>query len=136
MWLHENKTFDPDYEAIDKKYYGFVYLIENLENGKKYVGKKLFHHKKILPANKTRKRRKRVLIESDWRNYYGSSESLHSDLELYGKQAFRRTILHFCRSKGECSYLEAKEQFERKVLEDNSYYNSWISVKVHRKHLG
>lgn len=134
MWLFEGKTYDPEYEKT-QEYYGFVYCIENTINGRKYIGKKLFHHKKILPVTKTRKRRRRVLVESDWRNYYGSSDELKADIEKYGAESFTRTILHFCLSKGDCSYMEAKEQIERDVLRDDMYYNSWISLKVHRRHL-
>lgn len=130
-WLYEGKEYDPG-ELDPKKVYGFVYLIENLETGKKYIGKKFLFASKTRQVNKKKKRYK---SESDWRDYYGSSESLLEDIKTLGKDKFRRTILHLCASKAECSYLEAKEQFERGVLLSDNYYNSWISVRVRKAHL-
>lgn len=116
-------------------YYGFVYLIENLVNGRKYIGKKFFYRRKILPVTKTRKRRKRLLVESDWKDYYGSSDELFKDIEEHGTHKFKRTILHLCKNKAECAYLEAYEQFVRGVLLSDDYYNGWISIKVRGSHL-
>jgi YHS domain-containing protein len=130
-WLYEGKPYEPE-ELDPKKIYGFVYLIENLETGKKYIGKKLLFASKTRQVNKKKKRYK---AESDWKTYYGSSESLLEDVKTFGKDKFRRTILHLCASKAECSYLEAKEQFEREVLLSDNYYNSWISVRVRQAHL-
>lgn len=122
MWFYNNEVFtDPG------NYYGFVYLIENLTDGKKYIGKKLF----IFTKTKTVKgKRKKIKTESDWRTYWSSSDELKSDVEKYGEQNFRRTILHLCMNKGTCNYLEAREQFERRVLESSEYYNGWISCKI------
>ena len=74
-------------------------------------------------------------IESDWRDYWGSSKELLADIERLGKQHFRREILHFCKSKAECSYIEAKEQFIRGALEKSEYYNGHIMVRVHKNHI-
>jgi len=131
-WFYNGEPYEPA-EALDpKKIYGFVYLIENLETGRKYIGKKFFWMSKTRQVNKKKKRYK---AEGDWRDYYGSSESLLLDVEKYGKEKFSRTILHLCRSKGECSYLEAKEQFDRNVLLTDDYYNSWISVRIRANHV-
>ena len=130
-WMYKGKEYDPG-ELDPKEVYGFVYLIENLETGKKYIGKKLLFASKTRQVNKKKKRYK---AESDWKTYYGSSETLLEDIKTLGKDKFCRTILHLCASKAECSYLEAKEQFERNVLLSNNYYNSWISVRVRKAHL-
>ena len=130
-WLYEGKEYDPG-ELDPKKVYGFVYVIENLETGKKYIGKKLLFASKTRQVNKKKKRYK---AESDWRDYYGSSEALLEDIKTLGKDKFSRTILHLCSSKAECSYLEAWEQFNRNVLLSDNYYNSWISVRVRKAHL-
>lgn len=130
-WLYEGKAYEPE-ELDPKKIYGFVYLIENLENGKKYIGKKFLFASKTRQVNKKKKRYK---AESDWRDYYGSSETLLEDVQKLGKDKFRRTILHLCATKAECGYLEAKEQFDRNVLLSEEYYNSWISVRVRKAHL-
>ena len=64
-----------------------------------------------------------------------SNEELQKDVTLYGEDKFKREILHLCKSKGECSYLEAKEQFAHKVMESDEYYNSWIMVRVRKSHI-
>lgn len=133
-WHYNNKQFDPDQETLDR-YVGFVYMITEKETDMKYVGKKLFHRTKILPATKTRKRRKKTLVESDWRTYYGSSEKVTESLNSKGESAFHREILRLCESKGECSYFEAKEQFDRDVLLREDYYNGIINCRINAKHL-
>lgn len=130
-WLYEGKPYEPE-ELDPKKIYGFVYLIENLETSKKYIGKKLLFSSKTRQVNKKKKRYK---AESDWKSYYGSSESLLKDVAKFGKDKFKRTILYLCATRAECSYLEAREQFERGVLLSDNYYNSWISVRVRQAHL-
>lgn len=128
-WLYNGEVFDTD--KIDK-YYGFVYLITNKTTNKKYVGKKFFFSTKRKQVNK---KKKRILVESDWKSYYGSNDQLNNDVELYGTDSFERKILHLCSTKGQCSYYEAKEQFAVDCLRSEEYYNTWIQVKVHRKHL-
>lgn len=134
-WLYEGAEYELPENTDHSDIYGFVYLITNIENGRKYIGKKFFWRKKILPVTKTRKRRKHTQVESDWKSYYGSSEELNSDIEKYGKDNFRREILHICKTKGECGYLEAKEQFVRDALLTDEYYNTWIQVRVRKNHI-
>jgi len=109
---------------------GFVYLITNLTNNKKYIGKKLAKFKTSKPPLKGRKNRRRGHKESDWREYWGSSDKLQADVEALGEDKFSREILHLCPSRGVLSYLEAKEQFDRRVLETDEYYNGIINVRV------
>jgi hypothetical protein len=133
-WLYNNKPYTP--EGLDPKdIHGFVYEIEDLDNGKKYIGKKSFWATKTLPVTKTRKRKKRLKVESDWRDYYGSSETLKEEVSTRGTERFKRTILRLCKTKSECSYYEAKYQFETDALISDEYYNDWISVRVRRAHL-
>jgi hypothetical protein len=130
-WLLEDKIYSP--ELLDhKEVYGFVYLIENLINGRKYIGKKFFWSAKTRQVNKKKKRYK---AESDWKDYYGSSAELLGEISNIGKESFKRTILHICKTKAECAYLELKEQIERNVLLSDEYYNAWIQVKVRKSHL-
>jgi len=131
MWLHHDSPFEP-IELDPKKIYGFVYLIENLVNGRKYVGKKLFFFKGFKTV---KKKKKRILVESDWKTYYGSSNALQKDINEIGKINFRRVILHLCTSKSECSYLEMKEQVERNAILSDGYYNDQIRVRVTRVQL-
>ena len=130
-WLYEGKQFD--HELDHKAIYGFVYLITNKLNGRKYIGKKFFWSKGHRMVNK---KRKRILKESDWKKYFGSNKPLQEDVKKYGPENFEREILHLCSSKSECAYLEAYEQFVRHVLMDDNYYNEWISFKLASKHLG
>ena len=109
---------------------GFVYLITNLTNDKKYIGKKLARFKKTKPPLKGKKNKRRSTIESDWRDYWGSSDRLNEDVALLGPSNFTREILYYCTSRSELSYLEAREQFDRKVLETDEYYNGIINVRV------
>lgn len=136
-WYYEEKQI----EELPEDCVGFVYLITNKTNNRKYVGKKLakFSRTKIKTVtlkNGTKKKKKiRSKIDSDWLEYYGSSIELNKDVELHGKENFTREILYLCKSKAECSYIEAREQFSRKVLETDDYYNGQISVRVHGSHI-
>lgn len=132
-WVFLDKEFD----MVPEGYYSFVYLIVNRVTGNRYIGKKLFWFKgkkKVLMKN-GKKKSKKCLVESDWKDYFGSSEQFNKDLEQYGKENFDRIILHLCRSKAEASYLEAHEQFSRGVLLDESYANQWIMVRVRKEHI-
>ena len=115
------------------EYYAFVYCITNLLSGRQYIGKKFFYSSKRKQVNKVRKSYK---VESDWKDYWSSSDELKADVQTLGAENFKREIIHLCRNKGTANYLEAKEQFVRQVLEDkDKWYNSWIQVKVHKSHL-
>lgn len=134
-WLYKDTEFKLDEDSNPKDVYGFVYLITNLVTGQMYVGKKWFWKTKTLPITKTRKRRKKLLVESDWKTYYGSNDRLNADVEKLGAENFKREILHLCKSKGDCSYMEAKEQFERDVLLTETYYNGIIACKISGTHV-
>ena len=109
---------------------GFVYIITNITNNKKYIGKKLAKFRTTKPPLKGRKNKRRSTKESDWKTYWGSSDTLNADVQELGPDNFTREILYFCTGRGEMSYLEAREQFERKVLETDEYYNGIINVRV------
>jgi|TARA_B100001093_G_scaffold186882_1_gene179461 hypothetical protein len=108
----------------------FVYLITNLTNDRKYVGKKLAKFKTTKPPLKGKKNKRRGYKESDWRTYWGSSDHLNNDVAELGEEKFKREILYYCPSRGVASYIEAREQFERRVLETDDYYNGIINVRV------
>jgi hypothetical protein len=128
-WLYEGQAVDSE---ILEEYFGFVYNITNLVNNKRYIGKKLLKRTK---TKQVKGKKKRSLVESDWKAYYGSNKELQDDVSNLGAENFKREILRLCKSKGECNYFEAKYQFELQVLESEDYYNSWIQVKVHKSHL-
>ena len=136
-WLFENSLV----ETLPKDCVGFVYLITNKLSGRKYVGKKLAKFSKTsyrvvkLKNGNKKKKKIRSKIDSDWQEYYGSSPELTRDVVALGTENFTREILYYCRSKSECSYIEAREQFSRKVLETDEYYNGHIQVRVHGSHI-
>jgi hypothetical protein len=117
-------------KEISDEYEGFVYLITNLKTNQKYVGKKLAKFKTTKPPLKGKKNKRRGYKESDWRDYWGSSDRLNEDVKNLGEKNFTREILYFCRSRAEMSYIEAREQFDRRVLETDEYYNGIINVRV------
>ena len=125
-WNYQGKTI----ETLPEDCEGFVYLITNTTNGKMYVGKKLAKFKKTRPPLKGRINKRRSKVESDWRDYWGSNDHLIADVAELGEDKFIREILYICKSRGVMSYLEAREQFERRVLESDQYYNGIINVRV------
>jgi hypothetical protein len=126
QWTFQNQIID----EIPEGYIGFVYIITNKITGQKYIGKKLAQFKRTKPPLKGKKLKRRSVVESDWREYYGSSDRLNADVQSLGPENFTREILYLCKSKAELSYLEAREQFERRVLETDDYYNGIINVRV------
>ena len=129
-WLYQGIKFEPPKEFNPDVWYGFVYCIRNRANARQYIGKKFFWKAKTLPITKKRKRRQRLKVESDWRTYYGSNKHLQNDVETMGEDFFHREIIHLCKSKGECAYLETKEQFAREVLLSEKYYNGIINCRI------
>lgn len=136
-WYYQNTLV----EALPEDCVGFVYLITNTTNGRKYVGKKLAKFSKtkyrVVKLKNGSKKKKKIKekVDSDWQEYYGSSPELTADILKLGAENFTREILYYCRSKAECSYIEAREQFSRRVLESNDYYNGHIQVRVHGSHI-
>jgi hypothetical protein len=132
---------DTPVETLPEECVGFVYLITNNLSGRKYIGKKLAKFSKttlktVKQKNGIKKKKKvRSKVDSDWREYYGSSPELSRDIQQLGTENFTRQILYYCKSKSECSYIEAREQFSRQVLESNDYYNGHIQVRVHGSHI-
>ena len=137
MWTYKGT----EVVALPEDCIGFVYIIVNVLTGRKYIGKKLAKFSKttyrIVKQKNGIKKKKRIKskIESDWQQYTGSNIELNKDIEELGIENFTREILYYCRSKAECSYVEAREQFSRRVLESDDYYNGHIQVRVHGSHI-
>ena len=137
VWLYENTQI----EMLPDDCVGFVYLITNNLTGRRYIGKKLAKFSKTsykvvkLKNGNKKKKRIRSKIDSDWQLYYGSNTELNKDIERLGAENFTREILFYCRSKAECSYIEAREQFRHQVLESDDYYNGQIVCRIHGSHI-
>ena len=137
VWLYENTQI----EALPEDCVGFVYLITNKLSGRKYIGKKLAKFSKTsykvvkLKNGNKKKKRIRSKIDSDWQTYFGSNDQLNKDISELGSDNFTREILFYCTSKAACSYIEAREQFNHRVLESDDYYNGQIVCRIHGSHI-
>lgn len=133
MWYYQGIEFTSD---MIQDYVGFVYCITDLENGKKYIGKKTLISKRKLPPLKGKSRKRTKIFESDWQDYFGSNEEVKQLVENFGHNRFKREILRLCKSKGELNYWEAKIQFDLDVLlKPDIYYNGIIQCRINRSHL-
>ena len=133
VWLKEGEPWNPTEDEL-RNWQGFVYLITD-ESGRMYVGQKSLWKKVTRPPLKGRRNKRRSIAESDWRTYVGSSPAVKEMVEERGIQSLRREILHLGKTKGDLSYLETKEQFDRGVLFDDNYYNEVVNCRIHMKHL-
>lgn len=125
----------PVTDQMTEGFVGFVYVIRNTVNDRKYIGKKKLIRKVTKPPLKGTKRKRRSIVESDWREYFGSNDDLLADVSSLGSDKFERKILRFCKSLGEMSYFEAKFQFSTDAILSDTYYNKWISARVRADHM-
>ena len=133
-WLYKGTTFTSDNIG---NFFGYVYRITNIQNGRQYIGRKYFYQKRKPKGGK-----RRVTSESDWKRYYGSSDELKQDVKEYGKDNFRREIISLHETLGKVNYEETKQLFLHNVLmealDDGTpmYYNSNILGRYMRKDYG
>ena len=116
-------------ENFQSESFGFIYLITNLKNNRKYIGKKQLQFKKKRKL-KSRKNSKITFSESDWKTYTGSCRELNEDIIKFGKENFKFEILRFCKSKWELAYEEIKLQIQNEVIKNPEYYNGIINVRI------
>lgn len=129
-WLHNSLPV----EEIDiKQYPAFVYRITNLLDGRFYIGYKQTSFSK---TKQVKGKKKKSMVESDWRDYWSSSDELKADVARLGEVNFKREILYFCNSKSMASYLELREQIDCRVMENpDTTYNGIVNARVSRMHL-
>jgi hypothetical protein len=132
MWHYKGEEFTS--ADIDDNI-GFVYELVDNENGKMYIGKKFFWSTRRLPPLKGKNRKRKVVKESDWKTYMSSSNEVIELFENHGFDRFTRNIIHLCKTRGQLSYMELKEQMDRRVLESDDYYNGIIQCRIHKKHV-
>lgn len=126
-WLYRGKTITT-LADMPMSATGFVYIITR--NEKFYIGKKTLYFKKTMPPLKGRVNKRRIRVESDWANYWGSSENLLKDIKIHGAHQFTREIIEYHETKGSLSYAEAKMQFQMNAIYDKDCYNQIINVRL------
>ena len=130
-WFYHNTAEEFKEEHIADNI-GYVYIITSIQTGKKYIGKKLFTK---AGYRQIKGKKKKIRKASDWLNYWGSNEELQKEVIKNGENQYTREILHLCRTRSECSYRETYEIFLRNALLTDSYYNKWVSCKIHKTHV-
>ena len=129
-WTYQGSTFTSD---DIKDFFGYVYRITNIQNGRQYIGRKYFTQRR-----KPRGGKRKVTSESDWKNYYGSSAELKADVKSLGKSNFKREIISLHTTLGKVNYEETRQLFLNNVLTEHidgtpAYYNSNILGRYMKK---
>ena len=127
-WIYEKEPLT----EIPEGMIGFVYMITNQANGMKYIGKKNFYFSK---TKQVKGKKKRIKVESDWKEYYGSNKALVEHVSLFGDNKFVREIIHLCKTKGEMTYYETKHIFATDAVISEKYYNDWVMCRVRKNHI-
>jgi hypothetical protein len=131
VWFYYNTA--EEFKLDDAEgYFGFVYLITHNLTGKKYIGKKFFTK---AGTRQIKGKKKKIRKSSDWETYWGSNTELQAEVTKNGEEQYTREILHLCKSRSECSYMETFEIFNRHALLSESYYNAWVTCKIHKSHV-
>jgi len=134
MWFYKDRVID-NIEDMPKGTFGFIYEVQHIPTGRRYIGKKVLEFNRTLPPLKGTKRKRKVVKESDWKTYYGSHKEIKDLIKENKQDEFRREILMYVPSKKLLTYYETKFLFIKEVLEPNgnSYINDNILAKFYRK---
>ena len=131
-WYYHNEIFTEEQIGT---YTGYIYLITELDTGKRYVGQKVFFNKVSKKPLKGKKNRRISKKYSDWQDYFGSNEELKQAVIDKGRDNYRREIIHLCKAKSEMNYLELYEIVTRHALLSEDYFNSWVSTRINKNQL-
>lgn len=142
QWQYKGQPMT-SHEEFPENTFSFVYKITRKSDGKFYVGKKLVYFTKTkqktvtLKNGKKKVKKIKTLVPSDWLTYWGSSTDLQKDVAELGEDAFTREIVEFCWSKSHASYVEAKLQFDLRVMEISydETYNGIVNMRVAKAHV-
>lgn len=126
--INKNITVPEDFE--ENIPFGFVYRIENKQTGKFYIGQKKIIKVEKRPPLKGKVRKRKIIKQSDWKTYCGSSNELKKDISDLGKDNFKFEIIRFCDCKWEMTYWELYHQMENHVLFREDSYNGIINVRI------
>ena len=133
QWLWEGNHIKD--EEIPESAVGFIYMIEHIPTGKYYIGKKNLKAKRTLPPLKGKKRKRKVIKESDWKKYMSSNQWIKEEVSNGGEENFKKKILQFCYSAKALTYYELYWQFKYNVLADENSLNDNLLGKFFRKDL-
>jgi hypothetical protein len=128
-WLYNGEVLESEHI---ENYVGMVYLLENTRTDMFYVGKKFFWTTK---PKMVKGKKKKIRCESDWKKYYGSNKILQEEINEYGIDIVRRSVILLCSTKTQCAYYEMKEQIDRNAIISDKFYNSFIGGKINGKFL-
>lgn len=128
-WLYKNQPFTSD---LAQGYYGFIYQITNKLDGKKYIGRKYLTQAATKQVNG---KKKKIRKESNWENYWSSSDILKEQVKQLGEDNFTREVLYLCKTRSECNYMETREIFLKNALLSDDFIKAWVSCKIHKAHV-
>jgi len=136
-WIYKGEPLTQADIGDDHKtcpHYSFVYVITNMVNGRKYVGKKSLWSQRTLPPLKGQTRKRKVVKPSDWEKYYGSCKPLLADIKEFGKESFHREIVELYPDKREANFNELRYQILWNVLDevDENGNRIWYNENIDR----
>lgn len=127
MWLYNDSELK--LEDIPEKAIGFIYRINNITNGKWYLGRKLLTKAATKTVNG---KKKKIRKPSDWESYWSSSPYLIDVIEKEGKENFTREILMFVDSKSSLLFAEEYILFVSGSMFTEQCYNGNIRSRIQK----
>jgi serine/threonine protein kinase len=133
-WLYNNNQIN-SIDDFPEGTFGFVYEVSHEKTGKKYIGKKQIFSLRTAPPLKGHRKKRKIIKESDWKNYYGSQKDIKNLVKENKEDEFKREILEICYTKKQLTYYELKWQILKNVLEDDNYLNDNLLGKFYKRDL-